>query len=120
MGTEVYLQAQDTVLERCHGVAEQQIESITNRVGGRHGLMGKQNLYEHVKPPLVLAGPGIPQEMLPRVFDRFFRGDPAHNNSIEGCGLGLSIAQWIVSAHNGTIQIASAPSKNSGAKRWSW
>ena len=30
-------------------------------VGGRHGLMGKQNLYEHVKPPLILAGPGIPQ-----------------------------------------------------------
>ena len=29
-------------------------------VGGRHGLMGKQNLYEHVKPPLVFAGPGIP------------------------------------------------------------
>jgi arylsulfatase A-like enzyme len=29
-------------------------------VGGRHGLMGKQNLYEHVKPPLVLSGPGIP------------------------------------------------------------
>jgi N-acetylgalactosamine-6-sulfatase len=28
-------------------------------VGGRHGLMGKQNLYEHVKPPLVIAGPGI-------------------------------------------------------------
>jgi arylsulfatase A-like enzyme len=29
-------------------------------VGGRHGLMGKQNLYEHFKSPLVLAGPGIP------------------------------------------------------------
>lgn len=29
-------------------------------VGGRHGLMGKQNLYEHVKPPLIVAGPGIP------------------------------------------------------------
>jgi arylsulfatase A-like enzyme len=29
-------------------------------VGGRHGLMGKQNLYEHIKPPLVIAGPGIP------------------------------------------------------------
>jgi arylsulfatase A-like enzyme len=29
-------------------------------VGGRHGLMGKQNLYEHVKPPLVITGPGIP------------------------------------------------------------
>ncbi len=30
-------------------------------VGGRHGLMGKQNLYEHIKPPLVIAGPGIEQ-----------------------------------------------------------
>ena len=29
-------------------------------VGGRHGLMGKQNLYEHFKSPLVMAGPGIP------------------------------------------------------------
>lgn len=31
-------------------------------VGGRHGLMGKQNLYEHFKSPLILAGPGIPQD----------------------------------------------------------
>lgn len=30
-------------------------------VGGRHGLMGKQNLYEHVKPPLIVAGPGLPR-----------------------------------------------------------
>lgn len=30
-------------------------------VGGRHGLMGKQNLYEHFKSPLVLAGPGVPK-----------------------------------------------------------
>jgi arylsulfatase A-like enzyme len=29
-------------------------------VGGRHGLMGKQNFYEHVKPPLIFAGPNIP------------------------------------------------------------
>lgn len=29
-------------------------------VGGRHGLMGKQNLYEHFKAPLIFAGPGIP------------------------------------------------------------
>ncbi|MBL8233036.1 MAG: sulfatase-like hydrolase/transferase [Bryobacterales bacterium] len=28
-------------------------------VGGCHGLMGKQNLYEHVKPPMMIAGPGI-------------------------------------------------------------
>ncbi|MBL8795482.1 MAG: sulfatase-like hydrolase/transferase, partial [Planctomycetia bacterium] len=29
-------------------------------VGGRHGLLGKQHLYEHNKPPLILAGPGVP------------------------------------------------------------
>ena len=57
------------------------------------------------------TGGGIPPEILPRVFDRFFRGDPAHESVIDGCGLGLSIAQWIVSAHNGTIQIESVPSK---------
>ncbi|HWX21109.1 MAG TPA: ATP-binding protein [Candidatus Binatia bacterium] len=58
------------------------------------------------------TGPGIAPESLPRVFDRFYRGDPAHNHEVEGCGLGLSIAQWIVSVHNGTICIASVPSKS--------
>lgn len=53
------------------------------------------------------TGPGIPADKLDRVFDRFFRGDASHNNEVEGCGLGLSIAQWIVHAHAGRIAIAS-------------
>ena len=57
------------------------------------------------------TGAGISPEILPRVFDRFFRGDPAHSVTADGCGLGLSIAQWIVSAHGGTIRVASEPSK---------
>lgn len=55
------------------------------------------------------TGAGIAEEKLPRVFDRFYRGDPAHNSEIEGCGLGLSIAQWIVHAHGGKIAITSKP-----------
>jgi signal transduction histidine kinase len=55
------------------------------------------------------TGAGIPPEKLTRVFDRFFRGDASHSPSVEGCGLGLSIAKWIVSAHGGAIEIASAP-----------
>jgi len=57
------------------------------------------------------TGPGIAVDILPRVFDRFFRGDPAHGSEVEGCGLGLSIAQWIATAHGGTIQIESTPSR---------
>jgi heavy metal sensor kinase len=57
------------------------------------------------------TGAGIPPEVLPRVFDRFYRGDPSHSLTVDGCGLGLSIAKWIVSAHNGTINIESMPDK---------
>lgn len=57
------------------------------------------------------TGPGIAPEIVPRVFDRFFRADPAHGREDEGCGLGLSIAQWIVSSHKGTIKIESEPAK---------
>jgi signal transduction histidine kinase len=55
------------------------------------------------------TGAGVPIESQPRVFERFFRGDASHNNEIDGCGLGLSIAQWIVHAHKGSIQFVSQP-----------
>ncbi len=57
------------------------------------------------------TGPGIPPTDLHRVCDRFFRGDPAHGTEVEGCGLGLSIAQWIVAAHGGSLHIASVPTQ---------
>jgi signal transduction histidine kinase len=58
---------------------------------------------------IINSGHGIAPADLPRVFDRFFRGDPAHNPNLPGSGLGLSIAQSIIQAHGGTISLASSP-----------
>jgi signal transduction histidine kinase len=55
------------------------------------------------------TGAGLARELQPRVFERFFRGDASHNREVEGCGLGLSIAQWIVQAHGGAIRFDSEP-----------
>ena len=77
-----------------------------NRSQGRIN-MALRRLEGAVEYTITNTGPGIPPEILPRVFDRFFRGDTSHDQTVEGCGLGLSIAQWIVTAHQGTITVES-------------
>lgn len=47
-------------------------------------------------------GPGIPEVLLPRVFDRFFRVDPSRGEQ-DGTGLGLAIAKWIAETHHAEI-----------------
>ena len=48
-------------------------------------------------------GPGFSQDILPHVFERFFRGDTSHNRAAGGSGLGLSIAKAIVHSLNGEL-----------------
>jgi signal transduction histidine kinase len=55
------------------------------------------------------SGPGLSADQQGRVFERFFRGATAQGQPVEGCGLGLSIAQWIVLAHGGNIEFSSQP-----------
>jgi signal transduction histidine kinase len=58
---------------------------------------------------IINTGPGITPEQASQLFEPFFRGDAAHNRSVDGCGLGLAIARWIVTAHHGTLAIESRP-----------
>ncbi|MGZ4149103.1 MAG: HAMP domain-containing sensor histidine kinase [Actinomycetota bacterium] len=48
-------------------------------------------------------GPGLTPEAADRVFERFFRGDPARSRETGGVGLGLAIVSAIVEAHGGTV-----------------
>ena len=54
------------------------------------------------------TGPGIPPALMPRLFDRFYRADPARREgSNEHAGLGLAITQSIIRAHGGQIRCES-------------
>ena len=54
------------------------------------------------------TGVGISRESLPHIFERFYRVDPARSKEVEGAGLGLSLVQWGVERHNGTISVESS------------
>ena len=54
------------------------------------------------------TGPGIPEEKLPNIFERFYRLDPSRARKASGgTGLGLSIAYWITRSHGGNIEVES-------------
>jgi len=59
------------------------------------------------------TGIGITPERMPHIFERFFRADPARSSGVEGVGLGLSLAKWIVDRHHGRIAVDSQPGKGS-------
>jgi two-component system sensor histidine kinase BaeS len=74
--------------------------------GGRISL-GATQQESHVLLTVQDTGDGIPPDELSHVFERFYRGDAARQESGEGSGLGLTIAKSIVELHNGTISVKS-------------
>jgi two-component system, OmpR family, sensor kinase len=59
------------------------------------------------------TGPGIPAEDLPHLFEELYRGANAHGGGFEGSGLGLALANRVITRHDGTISVRSRPGKGS-------
>ena len=66
------------------------------------------------------TGQGIPEEDLPHVFERFYRGEKSRTRSRDGkgFGLGLSIAYWIVRNHGGRIEVESTEGEGTTFTVW--
>jgi two-component system OmpR family sensor kinase len=58
-------------------------------------------------------GIGIAPDVLPHVFDRFYRADFSRSRGAGGVGLGLAIVKAIVAAHDGSVSIVSIPGEGS-------
>ncbi len=53
------------------------------------------------------SGPGIPEDALPHIYERFYRVDKSHSREIGGTGLGLAITKSAVLMHRGSIMVSS-------------
>lgn len=75
-------------------------ESASIEITGR---MDERGLYMEVSD----QGPGIPEEDLPFLFERFYKADKSRTRGRSGTGLGLAIAKNIIDAHRGNISVKS-------------
>lgn len=80
---------------------------------GTHVGVGVRDQDGLVEIAVVDQGIGIPTEEQDRVFERFYRVDPARSRETGGTGLGLSIVKHVAADHGGDVQVWSQPGRGS-------
>jgi len=103
------------------GSGEQITAAVSNLVAnaiaysgeGSTVLVTTKGLPDVVEISVVDQGIGIPESEVDRIFERFYRVDPARHRSTGGTGLGLSIVKHVAATHGGDIRVWSAEGQGS-------
>ena len=103
------------------GSAEQITAAVANLVAnavayseqGSTVLVSTRGLPEAVEISVVDQGIGIPETEVERIFERFYRVDPARHRSTGGTGLGLSIVKHVAATHGGDVRVWSVEGQGS-------
>lgn len=95
--------------ERVHMVVSELLLNAVQHAGG--GVVQvRTRTHEGTAWLEVLdEGPGIPEGLLSRATERFFRVDPARSRETGGAGLGLAMVEEVVEAHGGRLELANRP-----------
>ncbi len=100
----VVVQARPLCLRRC---LENLISNACAYGGGAEIGLAREG--EHIVISIADTGPGIPEDMLGRVFEPYFRLDSSRNAAFGGTGLGLAIARNMALLNHGEIELANRP-----------
>lgn len=87
---------------------------VNSIIYGNDGGLTKVSFHdmdEYILTEVADDGPGISEEHLPRLFERFYRVDKSRSRNQGGTGLGLAIVKHIIEAHRQTINVRSKPGK---------
>ena len=85
----------------------------THTPEGTTVTVGVSATTDHAVINVCDTGPGIPQALQPKIFERFARGDSSRSRAAGSTGLGLSIVHAVVSSHGGTVSVQSEPGRTS-------
>jgi heavy metal sensor kinase len=83
------------------------VNALQHTSAGGSVTLGLARQEDRVAISVADTGAGIPADVLPQIFERFFRVDAARTRNRGGAGLGLSIVHWIAEAHGGQITATS-------------